>query len=155
MKMKQTMVNLRGVPAREKPGGLFRGFCRRQDLNRSHHSPIFVLENVAMVGESTDDIGIAEIQSQFNAWIFRILAIPETDADGIAKIGFVYSIAVTFQNDEVALMYVEGMQLLAAVFDRPILYITLVDTDVGCGGRWIIGRRNLAFLGNEKNRRSV
>jgi hypothetical protein len=50
------------TPARQ-PAGRRRYFSTRFDADGAHHSAIFVLQDVAMIGKGSNDIGIAKIHT--------------------------------------------------------------------------------------------
>jgi hypothetical protein len=57
--------------------------------DRTNHTCVFVLEDVAMINERPDDLRIPEIHPKSDAWIFRTFAVPERQIDGIPQDRFI------------------------------------------------------------------
>ncbi len=61
----------------------------RHDLDSAHHAAVFVLEDVAVVEEGADDVGIAEIHPQPNAGVAQHPAVEVGHVHRVAQEGLV------------------------------------------------------------------
>src|SRR5271168_766371 len=82
----------------------------RQHLNRAHHSPVFVLQQVAVVNNRANDGGVAKIHAQFHAGESGGLAVPKGYVKSVTQEGFVHVSAEAFEQQKVELVNVKGMQ---------------------------------------------
>src|ERR1022692_180841 len=103
----------------------------RLDMNQAHHAPVFMFQQVAMIGERSDGIRVAEIHAQLHTRVLRSLAVPVSDIDGVSQERFVERNAVPLHEHEMQLMNVERVQFLRPVLDDPVLDIALAHHDVG------------------------
>ena len=110
-----------------------RGAGLGDHLNHSHHAAVFVFQQMAVVEERADDIGIAEVHAQLDAGKLGTGAVPVGDVDGVAEEGLVDGDAVPFLEHEMDLMDVEGVQFARAIFDDPVFDVALWDDDVWRG----------------------
>ena len=103
---------------------------RGQDANRAHHPAVLVLEQVAVIHECADRVGIAKIHAQPHARILERAAVEVRDVHGIAQERLVDRHARPVEQQKMQLMDVEGVQLGRAVLDDPVLDVALADHDV-------------------------
>src|SRR5215470_14553613 len=108
---------------------IWRGLCRLcwLDSNEAHHAAVFMLKQVAVVRKGAYDTGGAEIHAQLDARVFGGLAVPKGDVNGVAEKGFVRRRVETFDQQEMDLVDVEGVQFERAILDDPVLDVALVD----------------------------
>src|SRR5271154_5768165 len=104
---------------------------------------------MAVVDESAHRIWIAKIHSQRDAWIRGAFSIPIGDVYGVAQKCVIYRSSVPADKKEMNLVNVKIVQLVRAVFDRPVLDITLVDDDIR-RGMWVINFWLLAIDSDEE-----
>ena len=108
-----------------------------------------MLEDVAVVDERADDVGIAKIHAQPHAGIGQHPAVEVGDVHGIAQEGFVDGNSGPLAQLKVELVDMEIVQLHRAVLDDPVFDVTLPDDDIRSVGLRIERLWRLA-VGREK-----
>src|ERR1700744_87260 len=92
--------------------GQRRGRCYARDhLDRSHHAAVLMLEDVTVVDEGADDVGIPEIHPQTHARILQHAIVVIGNVHGIAQERLVDRDARPVEQLEMKLMDVKIMQL--------------------------------------------
>src|SRR5271154_492908 len=100
-------------------------FNRSFNTNGTHHSPVFVLQQVAMVDKRADDPRVAEIHAQPHARIYRAMPIPILHIDGVPQVWLVQRYPIPFLQDKVNLVDVKRVQFRRAVLDNPVFHVAL------------------------------
>src|SRR5271163_3807280 len=108
-----------------------RGCVLRDHLDYSHHAAVLVLEEVAMIGKRADNTGVPEVHTQFYTGILGTDPVP-------------------FDQHEMDLVDVEGVQFAGPIFDDPVFDVSLGDDDVWDCICWIKKFWLLAFDGDVK-----
>lgn len=85
-------------------------FSPRQNLNDAHHASVLVFEKVTVINEGSHDVRISEVHAQGDAGINSALTIPERYVHGVFQERFVNLHAIEFEEQEVDLMDVKGVQ---------------------------------------------
>src|SRR5271155_3837890 len=110
---------------------------------------------MTMIWKRTDNIGAAKIHAQLHAGIGQHFVFVKRNVNGVAKKRLVYAHARIFEQQEVKLMDVECVQLVRAVFDDPILHVSLLYGNVRDTGSWVECLRRFSVNGDEKSCRTV
>jgi len=98
--------------------------------DHSHHSAILMLQKMAVIYEGADGIGVTEIQPYFNAGVLKRLSVIKRNINSVAQERLVYRSAGKIEEQEVHLVDMESVQLSGAVFDDPVLHVSLFHYDV-------------------------
>ena|SRR5580692_6897728 len=110
---------------------------------------------MAVIDESADDVGISEIHAELYARKCWAGAIPEGDVHYVTQERLVDRGAVNFSQQKMDLMDVESVQLLRAILDDPVFYVTQLHGHIGRGGCRIVGSGFLSVNGEHENRGTV
>jgi len=86
-------------------------------LDRSHHSRVFVIENVAVKWEDAGDARIAKIQAQLHGGV-RTGTIPSRQNYSVSPLWTRQLPAINLQKQKVDLMNVEGVDFAGVTRKR-------------------------------------
>jgi len=131
--------------------GLIGRVAWRNDADGAHHAAIFVFEQVTVVDEGAEGVGIAKIHAQADAGILQGAAVVVGDVDGVAEERLVDGNAVPVEQFEMNLMNVEGVEFGAAILDDPVFDVALLHDDIGNGGGRVERCGSLAVDGDEES----
>src|SRR4051794_28275382 len=102
----------------------------RPHLDRTHHAAVLVLQNVTVIWECADDVGIAKVHTQSYAGVYPSKSIPIWNVDRVAERKFFICTTRTPNHQEMGLMDVKGVRLVGSVFDNPILDVPGFNSDI-------------------------
>jgi hypothetical protein len=120
----------------------------------THHSTIDVLHDVTVKRKRPHNARITEIHAQGHAWVWSESA-PRRNVDCIPQSRFLPTDSPRAYYDEMQLMRVERMGFLRAVFDSPVLNISLTNREVGLCRMRIEEYGRVTFFCNEEERRAL
>src|SRR5580658_6521485 len=83
----------------------------RNDLDRSHHALVFVLQKMAMIDKRSHGIRITKIHPHANAGVGESSPIVIRHIYGVAEKIFLDGLSLVIEKQKVQLMDVEGVQL--------------------------------------------
>src|SRR5271154_1571296 len=105
---------------------------------------------MAVIHEGPNGIRVTEIQPYFNAGILKRFTVIEGNINGVAEERLIYRLAEKIEEQKMHLMDVKCVQLGGAVFDDPILHVSLLHNNVWNIGARIEWRRDLSIYGEVK-----
>jgi hypothetical protein len=96
----------------------------RQHLDLAHHAAIFVFQNVAVIDEGSEDIGIAEVHSNRNA-VVRSCSTPVRNIHGVAQRRVVYRLPTVEVHQVQFIDHPEALQQLDGSVHRSSIDIRI------------------------------
>src|SRR5215469_8646095 len=120
------------APAEQSASTISPRHHRRQHLNGSHHSSIFMFENMAVKHEGANNRWVPKVHSELHTWI-GTSTVPIGQVNRIPLRWVADWASIPGQHFEVDLMDVENMIFASSVLDHPVFDISLVHHDSGRG----------------------